>query len=181
MRIITVLISLFFSLFAEPAVYIGLSVENSTEFFSYDGHDTKASTPLYKFKAGYGDIDSYAVEASVSYMDYASNVFSGNDGAAYMVDITLCRGWDTGYDLYPYLGVGFGMGDMKVDRILEESLSFSSFNFGGGVRYLVSDDIDIDLGLNYKVRSWQSISLVSEDVKITSHLINPYIGVNFHF
>ncbi|MEE8589476.1 MAG: hypothetical protein V3S80_09055, partial [Sulfurimonadaceae bacterium] len=71
--------------------------------------------------------------------------------------------------------------DMKVERQLEESLTFSSFNFGGGVRYVINQTYDFDLGLNYKLRTWQAISLISEQVKVTSHLVNPYIGINYHF
>lgn len=182
MRIIALLALLYFSLFAAPAGYIGFSIEDSTEFFVLEGKDTiNASTPQYKIKAGYGDVANYTVEASFSYMDYATNVFSSNDGAALMLDVTMYKGWDLGYDLYPYLGVGIGMGDMKVERQLEKSLSFSSFNFGGGIRYFVSDTYDFDIGMNYKLRTWESVSLVAEQVKVTSHLVNPYIGINYHF
>ncbi len=181
MRFLLVLPLLYLSLFAEAAGYIGLSVEDSTEYFVAGDKTMTASTPQYKIKAGYGDIGSYAVEAAFSYMDYATNVFSENDGAALMLDITLYRGWEVGYDLYPYLDVGIGMGDMKVDRQLESSLSFSSFNFGAGIRYVINDTYDFDFGLNYKLRTWQGVSLVSEKVDVTSHLINPYIGINYHF
>jgi len=181
MRFLFLLSFLYVSLFAEAAGYIGLSIEDSTEFFVLDERTVNASTPQYKIKAGYGDIGGYAVEAAFSYMNYATNVFSTNDGAALMLDITLFKGWDVGHNLYPYLDVGIGMGDMKVERQLEESLSFSSFNFGGGVRYVISNTYDFDIGLNYKLRTWQTISLVSEQVKVTSHLVNPYIGINYHF
>ncbi|MDA3946506.1 MAG: outer membrane beta-barrel protein [Helicobacteraceae bacterium] len=182
MRILLVLSLLCISLFAEPSGYIGISIEDSTEFFTLKGSDTiNASAPQYKIKAGYGEISNFAVEAAFSYMDYSTNVFSSNDSAALMLDITLYKGWDMGYNLYPYLGVGIGMGAMKVERQLEDSLSFSSFNFGGGVRYGISQTYDFDIGVNYKLRTWQTISLVSEDVKVTSHLVNPYIGINYHF
>lgn len=98
-----------------------------------------------------------------------------------MLDITLYKGWDAGYDLYPYLDIGIGMGNMNVDRVLEDSLTFSSFNFGGGVRYVINETYDFDIGLNYKLRTWQTISLVAEQVEVTSHLVNPYIGINYHF
>ena len=181
MRILLVLPLLYLSLFAEAAGYIGLSIEDSTEFFVLDDRTIDASTPQYKIKAGYGDIGGYSVEAAFSYMDYATNVFSENDGMALMLDITLFKGWDVGYNFYPYLDVGIGMGDMKVERQLEESLTFSSFNFGGGVRYVINNTYDFDLGINYKLRTWQTISLVSEKVNITSHMVNPYIGINYHF
>jgi len=182
MRIFLLLSLLYLSLFAEHKAYIGLSIEDSTEFFVLEGKDpVNASAPQYKIKGGFGDIGGYAVEASFSYMDYKSNVFSDNDGAALMLDISLFKGWDVGYNLYPYLDVGIGMGDMKVKRELEDSLSFSSFNFGGGLRYVISQTYDFDIGLNYKLRTWQTISLVSEGVHVTSHLVNPYIGINYHF
>lgn len=182
MRIIAVLLSLCFSLLAESSGYVGFSIEDSTEFFSLEGKDSvNVSSPQYKIKGGYGDIDGYGVEASFSYMDYSTNLFSKNDGAALMLDITLFKGWDAGYALYPYLDVGIGMGNMKVDRKLEKSLTFSSFNLGAGVRYLIRENVGLDLGLNYKLRTWQSVSLVSDQVKVTSHLVNPYIGINYHF
>ncbi len=182
MRILFVLPLLYISLFAEPTGYIGFSIEDSTEFFTLKGKDTiETSAPQYKIKAGYGDIANYAVEAAFSYMDYGTNIFSANDGAALMLDITLYKGWDAGYDLYPYLGIGIGMGDMKVDRKLENSLSFSSFNFGGGVRYVINQTYDFDIGFNYKLRTWQTISLIASDADVTSHLLNPYIGINYHF
>ncbi len=181
MRILFVLSFLYLSLFAEAAGYIGLSVEDSTEFFVLGDRTIDASTPQYKIKAGYGDIGGYAVEAAFSYMDYATDVFSVNDGAALMLDITLYKGWDVGNNFYPYLDVGIGMGDMKVQRQLEESLTFSSFNFGAGIRYVMNETYDFDVGLNYKLRSWQTISLVSDEIDVTSHLVNPYIGINYHF
>jgi len=182
MRIIAVLLSLFFSLLAEPAVYVGLSVEDSTEIFSVEGKKSvTASTPQYRVRAGYGDIANFAVEASISYMDYATNVFSSNDGAAFMFDIALYKGWDAGHDLYPYLDAGIGVGNMPVERTLEDALTFSSFNVGGGLRYMLSEDIGLDLGLNYKFRSWQAVSLVSEEIKVSSHVVNPYIGLTYHF
>ncbi len=181
MRILFVLSLLYVSLFAEAAGYIGLSVEDSTEFFVLNDRTVHASTPQYKIKAGYGDIGSYAVEAAFSYMDYATDVFSSKDGAALMLDITLFKGWDVGYNLYPYLDAGIGMGNMKVERQLEDSLAFSSFNFGGGIRYVINQTYDFDLGFNYKIRTWQTVSLVSEGVNVTSHLVNPYIGINYHF
>lgn len=181
MRILFVLSFFYLSLFAEAAGYIGFSIEDSTEFFVLNDSSVSASTPQYKIKAGYGDIGGYAVEAAFSYMDYATDVFSPDDGAALMFDITLYKGWDIGSNLYPYLDVGIGMGDMKVQRQLEESLAFSSFNFGAGIRYVINQTYDFDFGLNYKLRSWQNISLVSEEVDVKSHLINPYIGINYHF
>jgi len=181
MRILFVLPFLYLTLFAEAAGYIGLSIENSTEFFVLGDNTVDASTPQYKIKAGYGDIGGYAVEAAFSYMDYSTDVFSNNDGAALMLDITLFKGWDVGYNLYPYLDVGIGMGDMDVERQLEDSLTFSSFNFGGGLRYVISNTYDFDIGLNYKLRTWQTISLVADTVDVTSHLVNPYIGINYHF
>jgi len=181
MRILLVLLTLYISLFADKKGYVGFSIEDSTEYFAVGERDQFASAPQFKIKGGYGDISGYAVEASFSYMDYAQNVFSENDGAALMLDITLYKGWDVGYSLYPYLGVGIGMGDMKVDRQLESSLTFSSFNFGGGLRYVISNTYDFDIGLNYKLRTWQTISLVADKINVTSHLVNPYIGINYHF
>ena len=181
MRFFSLLVFFYVSLYAEAAAYFGLSIEDSTEFFVLEDETRDASTPQYKVKAGYGDIGGYTVEASFSYMDYATNIFSENDGKALMLDITLYKGWDVGHNLYPYLDVGIGMGEMDVDRELEGSLSFSSFNFGTGLRYVINHTYDFDIGLNYKLRTWQTISLVSHKINVTSHLVNPYIGINFHF
>ena len=184
MRFLALLPLLYISLFAEAAGYIGISIEDSTEFFVLEDETRDATTPQYKIKAGYGDIANFSVEASFSYMDYATNIFSSpgkDDGHALMLDITLYKGWDLAYDLYPYLDVGIGMGDMKVSRELEDALSFSSFNFGGGIRYVINHTYDFDIGFNYKLRTWQTISLVSKNVNVTSHLVNPYLGINYHF
>ena len=181
MRILFVLSFFYLSLFAEASAYIGISIEDSSELFVLNNNSMSASTPLYKIKAGYGDIGGYAVEAAFSYMDYATNVFSPNDGPALMLDLTLYKGWDVGHNLYPYLDVGMGMGDMKVERQLEKSLAFSSFNVGAGIRYVIDRTYDFDFGVSYKFRSWQTISLVAEEVDVTSHVLNPYIGINYHF
>lgn len=181
MRLLSLLVLFYVSLFAEAAAYFGLSLEDSTEFFVLDDQTRDASTPQYKIKAGYGDIAGYSVEASFSYMDYATDIFSENDGKALMLDITLYKGWDLGYNLYPYIDAGIGMGEMDVERTLEDSLSFSSFNFGAGMRYVINHTYDFDIGLNYKLRTWQTISLVSHRINVTSHLVNPYVGINFHF
>ena len=181
MRFFSLLAFFYISLYAEASAYFGLSIEDSTEFFVLEDETRNASTPQYKVKAGYGDIGGYSVEASFSYMDYATNIFSENDGKALMLDITLYRGWDVGYNLFPYIDAGIGMGEMDVTRELEGSLSFSSFNFGAGLRYVINHTYDFDIGINYKLRTWQTISLVSNNINVTSHLVNPYIGINFHF
>ncbi len=181
MRIFSLLLILLTTLFAEHKGYVGFSIEDSTELFILDGKTIDASAPQYKVKGGFGDIDGYAVEASFSYMDYQTNVFSDNDKKALMLDISLFKGWDLGHNLYPYLDVGIGMGDMKVDRQLEKSLTFSSFNAGGGLRYVISDTYDFDIGVNYKRRTWETISLIASKINVTSHLVNPYFGINYHF
>jgi len=181
MRILLAILTFTLYLHADPSVYMGISIEDSSELFSFNDQTKTASTPQYKIKAGYGEIDNFSVEASFSYMDYSTNIFSEDDSAALMLDITLYKGWDFGYDLYPYVGIGIGMGNMPVERTLESALTFSSFNFGGGIRYVISRTYDFDIGVNYKLRSWQSISSVADQVEVTSHLLNPYIGFNYHF
>ncbi len=183
MRVFIFLPLFYISLFAEAASYIGLSLESSTELFVLKDESRNATTPQYKIKAGYGDIGAFSVEASFSYMNYATDIFTfnGHDGRALMLDITLFKGWDPGYDLYPYVDAGIGMGDMKVNRELENSLTFSSFNFGTGVRYVINHTYDFDIGMNYKLRTWQTIALIKDNVHVTSHLLNPYVGINYHF
>jgi len=83
MRFFFVLSFLYVSLFAEAAGYIGLSIEDSTEFFVLDERTVNASTPQYKIKAGSGDIGGSAVDAAFSYMFYATDVFSPSDGASF--------------------------------------------------------------------------------------------------
>jgi hypothetical protein len=179
------LLSTFFTsaLMAEPALYVGLVGGFAQETFTLGSQESYAEAPTYKIQAGYGDISAYAVEVGLSYVDYTTNIFSpeGDDGYALSFDIYIIKSFDFDIGFYPMLKAGFGLGNQQVDRELESSLNSGSFNFSGGLYYPVGEHVDIEAGVEYKIKSWESITLISSKADVSSSVLTPYLGINFRF
>lgn len=168
---------------AEPALYIGLVGGFAQETFTLGSEESYAEAPTYKIQAGYGDISAYAVEVALSYVDYTTNIFSpnGDDGYALGLDIYIIKSFDFDIGFYPMLKAGFGMGNQEVEREVESSLNSGSFNFVGGVYYPLAGHIDLEAGLEYKIKSWQSVTLISSEADVSSNVLTPYLGINYRF
>ncbi len=160
--------------------YIGLGGGVQSENFS-DESDA-SNTPYYgSIKFGYGDIRAYAVEFVLNYIDNKSNIFSPNDQSRYGMDVMLLKAFNLSEYAYPYFRAGFGAGEMKASRQLEDKIAYSSYNIGGGVFVPIGYGFDLEVNYEYRYTSYQSVDFIYETYKLTSHVNQFYMGVNYRF
>jgi hypothetical protein len=171
------------ALMAEPTLYVGLIGGFAQETFTLGSQESYAEAPTYKLQAGYGDISGYAVEMGLSYVDYPTNIFSpnGEDGYALSFDVYIIKSFDFDIGFYPMLKAGFGLGNQQVEREIESSLNSGSFNFAGGLYYPFAEHFDMEAGVEYKIKSWEPLTLISSEADVSSTSLTPYLGINFRF
>ncbi len=162
--------------------YVGAGGGAQNESITNKGYEDFSNSPSYaSLKFGYGDIRAYAIEFVLNYIDNKSNLFSKNDGARYGADIMFLKSFNFTKLLYPYLQAGFGAGEMKTERELENKVAYSSYNLGGGVFFPLSEHIDLEAAYEYRYTSYESIDLVSEKLRLQSHINQFYFGANYRF
>jgi len=173
-------------LFSEATVNFGAGAVSTTEYFTLtdaDGssQDTKAIFSAVKLKAGYGDIRAYAIEIGLGFGGYDKNIFSDQDAQMIYLDVAFVKAFDVGWSIYPFFKVGFGAGDLAIDRTLQNSLGNSALFAGGGVFVDIGVDFDLEFALLFQNRSWESIDYVGSKERSSSRSVEPYIGVNYRF
>jgi hypothetical protein len=176
---ILIFILLSSSLYADAKIYLGLSYANVNEKFT--DVEAESSSDALRIKLGYGEIDAYAIELSVDSMKNESNVFSNNDGDKYALNIELVKSFDLDTFIYPYFKAGFGAGYVDIERELQSRLNYGSFNFEVGTFLQINEHLDFELGYNYKTISYESINMLSEELKYESKSTTLYFGFNTRF
>lgn len=86
--------------------------------------------------------------------------------------------------LKPYVLIGLGIdtydntGKYFVDNI---DLSSVSFDFGFGTYFLLTENVEFDLGYKAKTYLWQDYVVSNDIITLTSSTSAIYFGVNIHF
>ena len=171
---------------ADATVHFGLGGIVGSESFSVKNpgegeQTTSAILQGVQFKAGYGDIRGYAVELDVGYGRYDKNIFSDKDTDYIYFDISLIKAFDFDIGVYPFFKLGFGTGELEVRRTVTKSLSSGSFFGGVGIYLPVGYGFDLEASAIYRDKSWEGLDMVGTEVKTSSNLIEPYVGVNYRF
>jgi len=171
---------------ADPTVHFGLGAIAGNETFSVKnpGMEKRETTALLQggqFKAGYGDIRSYAVEFDLGFGRYDKNVFSEADTDYIYFDVSLIKAFDPDIGFYPFFKLGFGTGEMEVSRTVTNSLSSGSFFAGAGIYLPAAYGFDLELSAIYRGKSWEGLDMIGTQVKSSSSVIEPYLGVNYRF
>jgi len=162
--------------------YVGMGGGMQNESFSEDEFSDASNSPAFgSFKIGYGDIKAYAIEVVLNYIDNKSNIFSPNDSARYGLDVMLLKAFPVSKYAYPFIRAGFGAGEMKVERKLDDKMAYSSFNVGTGVFIPLVKDFDMEVTYEYRFTSYESIDLIGTTLKPHSHINQLYVGVNYRF
>ena len=190
-KIITSLLLLSSSLFAESAMYVGLLGGMSSEKFTQP-YNQSTSSPMGKLQIGYGDIKSYSVQLGLIYNPNDQNVFSDSgykDKTRYSLDVELIKAFDFHVGFYPFMKAGVGAGVFETHKTYtdpntsasttQSQINFSSFNLGGGVYYPVSTHIVLELGATYKFMSYQKFD--GDTSALTTDAIYSYGGINYRF
>ena len=171
------------SLYAESTFYVGTSYGAfSEEFREIDASSSSSVTTL---KVGYGDIKAFAVEFSVDYANNKSKIFSSStttplDSDKYGFNISLLKSFDFNYVL-PFVKVGFGTGYLNIDRTLQDSLTYGSFQMSAGTYIPINNSFDVELGYEVKHTSYQAINTIATKTSYSSVINTAYIGINYRY
>ncbi len=146
--------------------------------------DAKSSSDIVTLKIGYGDIKAYAVEFSFDYMQNNSKIFSStdvsSDGDKIGFNINLLKSFDLNY-LYPFIKIGFGAGSLTIERALQDTLSYGSFQGSVGTYIPLSESFDIELGYELRHTSYESINTVVANTSYSSLINIAYFGINYRY
>ena len=175
------LLSSLYSFQYNAKFYMGIGGGTQNESLS---HETKKISNTHAFgsiKFGYGDIRAYAIEIALNYIDNRSKIFSSKDSQRIGGDMTLLKAFNFTNLFYPYLKAGFGAGEMKVKRSLENKVAYSSYNIGGGIFLPLLEHIDFEAAYEYRYASYQSVDLIATKLHLKSHINQIYFGINYRF
>ena len=168
-------------LYAEAKIYLGTGYAYNSETVKYNGKEDTISNNALRLKIGYGDINAYAIELSLEYVDNKSTIFDSGDGKKYAFNVELLKAWDFGIFLNPFVKVGFGAGYLETPADLHNgSLTYGTFNLGAGCFIPINEHIDIELAYEHKSASYQKL-----DNGLTTNPSSQtdigYAGINFRF
>jgi len=173
------LLLLFSSLYSEAKIYVGANYGYYDEAFS--DIDAKNSTNVASVKIGYGIREAYAIELSVDKIYDKASIFSPNDADRYSINLEFVKAFDLGIHVNPFFKAGFGGGVLKVERTMQETLNYGSFNVGVGAFIPISDHIDLEFGYNLKYLAYESVDYVTEQTSYKSSADTIYSGFNVRF
>lgn len=161
--------------FGESKIYMGTgygSTNTQTDFANSPVEET-TSSDLVRFKLGYGIREAYAIEFSMDYIN--------SDPKKYGFDISLIKAFD--WDIYvnPFIKAGFGAGILDNRDNTDKSLTYGSFNLGGGLFIPMGETFDVELSYEYKNRSYEKVNEFDGTESRTSHVNLAYIGFNVRF
>lgn len=181
MKILLLFFTIFAPLFAQAQLYIGSNIGYQYEIFYANNKKAFNNAQNITLKAGYGDISNYGVELSLDYTKNNSNIISTNDSDRFGFNIDILKAFDFDIFFNPYIKAGFGSGYMEVDRTGSSSITYGSFNVGGGLFIPISKHLDLEFGYVYKHLSYENINLLDEIQKPTAQQQTSYAGFNFRF
>lgn len=161
--------------FADSGIYVGAGAtyNDVTTTYSALTQDENFNEESLKLKIGYGDRTAYAIEFATEYVN--------SDPKKYAFDISLLKAFDLDIYVNPFAKVGFGAGIVDNRDNANKSLTFGSFNFGGGLFIPLNETFDAELGYEYKNRSYQREDETNAAESQTSSIHSLYFGVNARF
>ena len=184
MKKITLFLLLLTTLFADATPYIGTHIGVYTEKFSEI--DATSSSTLANIKIGYGERKAYAVEFSLDYLNNDAKIFSSapsttKDGNKIGFNVSLIKAFD--FDIYvlPFVKVGFGSGVQDIDRELQKSLSFGSFQLALGTYVPLGKHFDLELGYEARHISYEAINTITTKTSYNSVMNTMYFGINYRY
>ncbi len=153
---------------------------------SFNEIEASNSSAMATLKIGYGDIKAYAVEFSIDYAYNRSKIFSTSsdvtrDGNKYGFNVSLLKSFDWDIYMLPFVRVGFGTGFLDIDRELQKSLSYGSFQLALGTFLPISNNFDLELGYEMRGTSYEAINTIVTKTSYGSMSNIAYIGINYRF
>jgi len=172
-----ILLSLLLSSLAlgESKIYMGTgyAYSNAQTNFANSPLEETTNADVIRVKAGYGMREAYAVEFSIDYIT--------SDPKKYAFDVSLIKAFD--WDIYvnPFAKLGFGAGILDNRDNADKSLTYGTFNMGGGLYIPINENFDVELSYEYKNRSYQKVDENDGTESRTSHVNIAYLGLNVRF
>ncbi len=180
MKKIVLFLLLLTSLYSDAKIYMGGSYGYFDESFSGE-LDAQSSTKTATVKVGYGDRDAFAIEFSIDWVDNQSKIFSDADKAKYALNIEFVKAFDTDIYINPFFKAGFGVGNLQIDRELQDKLNFGSFNLGAGIFIPINTHFDLELGYNYRYLTYEKVDTIANSTSYSSNVNTAYAGFNVRF
>ncbi|MBU1658602.1 porin family protein [bacterium] len=180
MKKIILFLLLISSLYSDAKVYIGSSYGFLNEDYT-NGIDAVSSAQMAKLKVGYGDRDAYAIEFSLEYIENNSKIFSANDKEKYGFNVELVKALDFDIMINPFFKAGFGAGFLNVERAIQKTINYSSFNLGAGFFIPLNEHFDFEVGYDYKYLTYEGVDTIAEKISYESNVNVAYIGFNVRF
>ncbi len=184
MKKITLFLLLLTTLFADVAPYIGTHIGVYTENFSK--LVATSSSALANIKLGYGNSKGYAVEFSLDYLNNDAKIFSSvpsttKDGNKIGFNVSLIKVFD--FDIYalPFVKIGFGSGVEDIDRVLQSSLAFGSFQLTLGTYIPLKHHFNLELGYEARANSYEGINTIATKTSYNSVMNTLYFGINYRY
>jgi len=174
------LLLLFTSLYAQSTLYFGTNYGIIDEKF-VKGTDARSSSQALTLNFGYGDINAYAVNLSVDIIDNTTKIFSENDSKKYALNIALIKAFNFHTFFNPFFKAGFGSGTLKIDRTLQNRISYGSLNLGTGFFIPINNYFDLELGYKYSYLSYERIDNIADKISYKSHQNRTYFGFNIRY
>jgi opacity protein-like surface antigen len=178
--------SLFLSslLYGDAKIYLGVSAGGYSEDFKEI--DATSSAEYTTIKIAYGDRKAYAVEFSVDYQKNSSKIFSSdpataNDGDKIGFNLNLMKSFDFDIYILPFVRVGFGTGFLDIDRKLQDSLSYGSFQGSLGAFLPLNEHFDLEAAYELRSCTYEAIDTIDEKSSYTATINLAYIGINYRF
>ena len=181
MKKITLLLLISSLLFGESKIYFGTGYTYNSETISYESNEKSVSNNGARIKFGYGDREAYAVEFSIDYLDITKQYLNDSDKYKLGFNVELLKAFDFGIYVNPFFKAGFGAGYMDTTAdTYNNSLTYGSFNLGGGIFIPINEHFDVEVAYEYKNISYQKVD-TNDSYSPDGSLHTGYIGVNFRF
>ena len=151
----------------------GYAYVNTQTNLANSSAEETSSSDMLRLKAGYGIREAYAIEFALDYIN--------SDPKKYAFEIALVKAFDWGIYINPFVKAGFGAGIIDNSENENKSLTYGSFNLGGGFYVPMGEHYDIEFSYEYQNRSYEKVDRADTTESRTSHSNIAYIGFNVRF
>ncbi len=113
---------------------------------------------------------------------FAKGIYDNNNNDLSYFSVGYIKRFPMNKSFSLYARGSLGLGLMSVEGYTSDSARAVGFNVGGGVSYVLTEDVSLQLGLALQERVWTSIVTSSGgEMKITDSAVVGNIGLAYEF
>ena len=172
-------------LMADSGLYIGLDYgkASNTHTFSLASYAAHADNDYsnLKLKIGGGTDGEWKFQGTLDKIDYKIGVFDTENNSLYEIGFDIIKEFEVTKELYPFIKIGFGAGQMSTTFTTEGRMNEVYFSGGAGLSYKATSNVYILAGADYIARRWNDVAIGAYTLETNDKAIKPYIGVNYKF